>query len=189
MDLSIPGAMPLSWLNYHGTVTNRSPAQPLLASESSTFPVTLPSSLALLQSNIHLQYQLTQATQGAECYHCNPITFIWVTLLPHPPKSPPLTLVSFHCSWRHPFIQGCVCYIFLSSKPNWIRLSLHHATLTERGVINERGLAEKVPALRCLIYGCTWGWQQGSPARSKERERGNDDRKGLLCSSYIRLLP
>lgn len=40
------------------------------------------------------------------------------------------------------FIQGNICYIFLSSRrPNWIRLSPHHATLTLCKVINEESLA------------------------------------------------
>lgn len=182
-DPAIPGAMPLSLLK---TAHFKNDYKPLAGSarELSSFPVTLPSSLTVLQLNTHITfYRLTQANQGAECYHCNPIAFIWVAPFPHLPNCPSSTLSFFLLLVKTDlFISGILyaTYFRPARQPNWIGLSLHRATLTEHGVINERNLSEKVPALRWLIYGCTWGWQRCSPAEWWQ--------KGLLCSLYIRLM-
>lgn len=84
----------------------------------------------------------------------------------HPQKGLlPKCFVSFYYMWRPLFIWGIQYLYTCVLQGSLIELhSLHRATFTVHSVINEKILAEKVPALRWLIYGCMWGWQQCSPA-------------------------
>lgn len=93
-------------------------------------------------------------------------------------------LISSSCSWGHSsYPRGKVSFIHLScTQPNWIGLCPPSCYTCPVQSNQCEGLAEKCPALRWLIYFCTWGRQTGNPALEKTRR--NDERKAALLFIY-----